>query len=185
MKTLLLRHSPGSRHRVVVGILAGVAAVTLMVAPAAAANAATPSPSAPTGTTSTTAATPLSSFHDCPVNDLCWWEDRNQVGPMHPVRDAIFAWTTQTLPIETTGTCGGTTWDDCASTLYNNRAGFGAQVYSEPYPKGGSPSNSDPGFCLQPGSQMAFDLTKVHYSNEVTLSLNDTISANRWRTGGC
>jgi hypothetical protein len=162
-----------------VGILAGIAAVTLMVAPAAAANAATPSTFAPTGATSA-AVTPHSSIADCPVNDLCWWVNANQVGKMHPVRDAIFDWRTQFEP-----TCGSGTWDDCASTLYNKRSGFGAQVYSEPYPKGGSPAASDPGFCLQPGSHIALNLTTVHYSNEVSLTLNDTISANRWRTGGC
>lgn len=123
---------------------------------------------------------PMSSIANCPANDLCWWVDANQVGAMHPVRDAIYDWRTQTE-----STCGSGTWDDCASTLYNNKSGFGAQVYSEPYPKGGSPSSSDPGYCLEPGSHAALDLAQVHYSNEITLSLNDTISSNRWRTGGC
>lgn len=123
---------------------------------------------------------PMSSISDCPSGDLCWWVDANQVGKMHPVRDAIYDWRTQT---ETA--CGSGTWDDCASTLYNNKAGYGAQVYSEPYAKGGSPSSSDPGYCLEPGSHVALNLTTVHYTNETTLSLNDTISANRWRSGGC
>lgn len=132
------------------------------------------------GATSPAVVQPMSSIADCPAHDLCWWVDANQVGVMHPVRDAIYDWRTQTEP-----TCGSGTWDDCASTLYNNNAGFGAQVYSEPYPKGGSPSSSDPGYCLEPGSHAALNLTTVHYSNETTLSLNDTISSNRWRTGGC
>lgn len=132
------------------------------------------------GATSTVAVQPRSSIGDCPAKRLCWWVDAKQVGVMHAVRDAIYAWTTQTEP-----SCGSGTWDDCASTLYNNNAGYGAQVYSEPYPKGGSPSSSDPGYCLEPGSHVALDLTTVHYSNETTLSLNDTISSNRWRTGGC
>lgn len=123
---------------------------------------------------------PMSSIADCPANDLCWWVGAGETGVMHPVRDAIYDWRTQTEP-----TCGSGTWDDCASTLYNNRAGSGAQVYSEPYAKGGSPSSSDPGYCLEPGSHVALDLTKVHYTNETTLSLNDTISSNRWRPGGC
>jgi hypothetical protein len=132
------------------------------------------------GTTASSAAVPMSSTADCPSGDLCWWVDANQIGAMHPVRDAIYDWRTQFEP-----TCGSGTWDDCASTLYNNKGGWGAQVYSEPYAKGGSPSSSDPGYCLEPFSKVALDLTKVHYSNEVTLSLNDTISSNRWRSGGC
>ena len=124
---------------------------------------------------------PMSSTGDCPVNDLCWWVGTNQTGKMHPVRDAIYDWHTQSEP-----SCGGdTTWNDCASTLYNNRSGFGAQVYANSYPKGGSPSVSDPGYCLEPGSRVALDLTQVHYSNEVSLTVDNSISSNRWRTGGC
>jgi hypothetical protein len=132
------------------------------------------------GATSTAAVQPMSSIANCPANDLCWWVGANQTGVMHPVKDAIYDWTTQTE-----STCGSQKWDDCASTLYNKKVGFGAQVYSEPYPKGGSPSSADPGYCLEPGSHVALDLTKVHYTNETTLSLNDTISSNRWRNGGC
>lgn len=123
---------------------------------------------------------PMSSIGDCPGGDLCWWVDANQVGKMHPVRDAIYDWRTQTEL-----TCGSGTWDDCASTLYNNNGGFGAQVYSEPYPKGGSPSSTTPGYCLEPFSHAGLDLTTLRYSNENSLKLNDTISSNRWRSGGC
>ena len=123
---------------------------------------------------------PMSSIANCPSGDLCWWVDANQVGVMHPVRDAIYDWSTQSEP-----SCPNLNWNDCASTLYNNKAGFGAQVYANAYPKGGSPSSSDPGYCLEPGSHAALDLATVHYSNEESLSLNDTISANQWRTGGC
>jgi hypothetical protein len=151
-------------------------AVSFAVQPAAHAAAAH-------GATTASVVRPMSSFADCRANDpgdLCWWVGPNETGAMHPVRDAIYDWRTQKE-----ATCGSGTWDDCPATLYNNNPGFGAQVYSEPYPKGGAPSSSDPGYCLPAGSTSGMILANLHYSNEVSLSLNKTISSNRWRTGGC
>lgn len=129
---------------------------------------------------------PMSSIADCPAGDLCWWVSTKETGAMHPVRDAIYDWRTQHEPTCQVPVSDVNTWDDCASSLYNNNnKGFGAQVYSEPYPKGGSPTSSDPGYCLVPFSQGALNLSALHYSNEITLGMNDTISANRWRSGGC
>ncbi len=135
--------------------------------------------------TATTSVQPMSSIANCPANDLCWWVDANQVGVMHPVRDAIYDWSTQKEPTCNRADPLNATWNDCASTLYNKRSGYGAQVYANSYPKGGSPSSTNPGFCLQPGSRVALDLTQVRYSNEVSMTLNDSISSNRWRSGGC
>jgi hypothetical protein len=125
---------------------------------------------------------PMSSIANCPTNDLCWWVSPNEVDTMIAVRDAVPNWTKQTVAVNV---CSTGTWTDCASGLYNKRAGWGAQVYDDPYVAGKDPSTSDPGYCLVPGSQAALNLTSIHYSNEESISLNDSISANRWRSGGC
>jgi hypothetical protein len=106
---------------------------------------------------------------------LCWWVDANEVGVMHPVRDAISSWTTQKEPTCTTGDSHGT-WNDCASTLYNP-TGNGAVVYSGVDYEGYS-------ICLDPG-QYAANLTLYGWPGNRTVTINDSISSNSWVTGGC
>jgi hypothetical protein len=132
------------------------------------------------GATAAAAAAPLSDVADCTASfsgDLCWWVDADEVGKMHPVRDAISNWMSQKEPdclnqdFDSNGT-----WNDCASTLYNANGSYGAQVYQNSEYKGD-------GYCVPPGT-LVFNLVNTPYAGTAT-NMNDSISSNRWRAGGC
>jgi Peptidase inhibitor family I36 len=151
-------------RKIAMGAVPSLAAAMLAVGGATAAQAATQPVDQVVGVTA--AAQPMSDLADCPVNDLCWWVDANQVGKMHPVRDAVSNWTTQKEP-----TCPSGTWNDCASTLYNHNPSLAAWLW---YNAG----NGGPDFCMPPGSYLG-NLTDYDYPG-TTVNINDTISANSW-----
>jgi hypothetical protein len=166
------------RRRVAIGALTSLAAAMFTVIPATASMAATSSPDHRDGAASSAAAVlPASDSADCRayVTDLCWWVDANEVGKMHPVRDAISSWATQKEPTCTTGDSDGT-WNDCASTLYNPTSN-GAVVYSDTNFEGYS-------ICLDPGQYVA-NLAQVGWPDSQGTSMNDSISSNSWVPGGC
>jgi hypothetical protein len=125
-------------------------------------------------------AAPLSDVANCRASysgDLCWWVGAGETGVMHPVRDAISNWMTQKE-----SSClnqdfdSNLTWNDCASTLYNANGSYGAQVYQNSEDKGD-------GYCVPPGT-LVFNLSATPYAGTAT-NMNDSISSNRWRAGGC
>jgi hypothetical protein len=155
------------RRRVAVIVLAGLAALVLAATPAVASTAGISSSAA--------AALPLSNKADCNAYavDMCWWVNANQVGKMHPVRDAISDWRSQTE-----STCPGGTWNDCASTLYNpSSTRKGAVVYVDI----GYQSWS---YCAVPGAYLA-DLNDFTWPGSGGAKMNDSISSNSWIPGGC
>ena len=116
-------------------------------------------------------ARPASDIQDCvdensSDTDLCWWVDANEVGKMHLVRDAIENWTTQKEP-----TCPSGTWNDCASTLYNNNLISASLVFSDADWAGGVT-------CLLPDNYLG-NLADYAYPNTGE-NMNDTISSNSW-----
>jgi hypothetical protein len=155
------------RRGATIGAVAGLVAAAA-VAGTTAAQAATQS--ANHSATATAVVVPLSDLADCPAQDLCWWVDAYQVGKMHPVRDAISDWTTQKE-----ATCPSGTWNDCASTLYNN-SDNGAVVFDTIGHKGRS-------LCVPPGDYLP-NLDNYRYYQDIE-TLNDTISSNAWVAGGC
>lgn len=122
------------------------------------------------------AAAPMSNIADCKAADpthsyVCWWVGANQTGKMHPVRDAISNWQTQKE-----ATCQTGTWNDCASTLYNDNSSHGAWLF---YNAG----DGVPDFCMVPGSYLG-DLSQYVYPG-TNVNINDTISSNSWGSAGC
>jgi hypothetical protein len=116
-------------------------------------------------------AQPASDIQDCVDadpndTDICWWVDANQVGKMHPVRDAIENWTTQKE-----STCSSGTWNDCASTLYNDNLISSSLVFSDADWDGGV-------VCLPPDGYLG-NLADYAYPNTGE-NMNDTISSNSW-----
>jgi hypothetical protein len=130
--------------------------------------------------TAATVVTPMSDVADCTASysgDLCWWVGAEETGVMHPVRDAITNWMSQKEP-----TClnqdfdSNGTWNDCASTLYNANGSYGAQVYQNSQDLGD-------GYCVPPGT-LVYNLVNTPFAGTAT-NMNDQISSNRWRAGGC
>jgi hypothetical protein len=161
----------------IIGIAPILAAAVLAAGGATAAHATTQS--VDHGAT-TAAAAPMSDIADCKAADpthsyLCWWVGANQTGKMHPVRDAISDWTTQKEPTCTTGDSNGT-WNDCASTLYNDNSSYGAWLFY-------GHDDNVPDFCMVPGSYLG-DLTKYDYGTTGVV-INDTISSNSWGSASC
>lgn len=157
-----------------IGVAPSLAAAMLAAGGAAAAHASTQS--VDHAATAAVAAAPMSNIADCKAADpthsyVCWWVGANQTGKMHPVRDAISNWATQKEP-----TCQTGTWNDCASTLYNDNSSYGAFFF---YNSGDGP----PDFCMPPGTYLN-DLTKYDYAG-TTVPINDTISSNSWDTHSC
>ena len=158
-------------RKIIFGVAPSLAAVTLVAGGTTAAHA-----SARPVDHHGTAVAPRSNIADCKAadpsrTDLCWWVGANQTGKMHPVRDAISNWQTQKEP-----TCQTKTWNDCASTLYNDNSRYGAFFF---YNSGDGP----PDFCMPPGTYLN-DLTQYDYAG-TTVPINDTISSNSWDTNGC
>jgi hypothetical protein len=164
----------GFIRKIAIGATPGLAVAMLAVGGATAAQASTQS--VDHGAAVAAAAAPLSDIADCKAADpthsyVCWWAGANQTGKMHPVRDAISNWATQKE-----GTCPSGTWNDCASTLYNDNSSYGAFFF---YNSGDGP----PDFCMPPGTYLN-DLTQYDYAG-TTVPINDTISSNSWDTRGC
>jgi len=164
----------GLMRKVILGVGSSLAAAMLAAGGATAAQATTRSVEHPA--TAAAAARPMSDIADCQAADptrayVCWWVGANQTGKMHPVRDAISNWTTQKE-----ATCQSGTWNDCASTLYNDSSSRGAWFYYSANDKGNY-------FCIVPGTYVN-DLTKYDYANSV-VPVNDTISSNRWGAANC
>jgi hypothetical protein len=176
--------------KITIGVAPGLAAVMLAAAGATTAHASTQSVhhGATAATRSSASAqavyhgataagaAPRSNIANCKAadpnrTDACWWVGANQTGKMHPVRDAISNWQTQKE-----ATCQTGTWNDCASTLYNDNSRFGAFFF---YNSGDGP----PDFCMLPGTYLG-DLTQFDYAG-TTVPINDTISSNSWDTSGC
>jgi hypothetical protein len=160
-------------RKIIIGVAPSLAVAMFAAGGATAAHAS--AQSVHQGATAATAA-PRSNIADCKAADpthsfVCWWVGANQTGKMHPVRDAISNWQTQKEP-----TCQTGTWNDCASTLYNDNSSDGAFFF---YNSGDSGSN----FCMPPGTYLN-DLTKYDYAG-TTIPINDTISSNSWDTNGC
>jgi hypothetical protein len=164
----------GLIRKIIIGVTPGLAVAMLAAGGATAAHAS--AQSVAHGATAAAAAVPMSDIANCQAadpthSDVCWWVGANQTGKMHPVRDAISNWKTQKEP-----TCPSGTWNDCASTLYNDNSSFGAFFF---YNAGDSGSN----FCMPPGTYLN-DLTKYDYAG-TTIPINDTISSNSWDTNSC
>ena len=158
-------------RKIIIGVTPGLAVAMLAAGGATAAHASTQSVAH-----GATAAVPMSDIANCQAadpthSDVCWWVGANQTGKMHPVRDAISNWQTQKEP-----TCQTGTWNDCASTLYNDNSTDGAFFF---YNSGDGP----PDFCMPPGTYLN-DLTKYDYAG-TTVPINDTISSNSWDTNSC
>ena len=158
-------------RKIIIGVAPGLAAAMLAAGGATAAHASTQSVDH-----AATAAAPMSNIADCKAADpthsyLCWWVGANQTGKMHPVRDAISNWKTQKE-----ASCLGGTWNDCASSLYNDNSSYGAFFF---YNAGNGP----PDFCMTPGTYLN-DLTKYDYAG-TAVEINDTISSNSWDTNSC
>jgi hypothetical protein len=156
-------------RKIIIGVAPGLAAVMLAAGGATAAHASTQS--VDHGATAAAAAVPLSNIANCKAADpthryVCWWVGANQTGKMHPVRDAISNWATQKEP-----TCPSGTWNDCASTLYNDNSSYGAFFFY-------NPGDGPPDFCMLPGTYLN-DLTKYDYAG-TAVPINDTISSNSW-----
>jgi Peptidase inhibitor family I36 len=164
-------------RKIIIGVTPGIAVAMLAVGGATAAQASTQSVShGAIAATAATAATPMSDIADCKAADptrsyICWWVGANMTGKMHPVRDAISNWTTQKE-----ASCAGGTWNDCASTLYNDNASYGAFFFY-------SANDSGSNFCMTPGTYLG-NLTQYDYAGS-TIPINDTISSNSWDTDGC
>lgn len=159
-------------RKAIIGVAPSLAVAMLAVGGATAAHASTQS--AEHGAAAAAVAAPMSNIADCKHADpnhadVCWWVGANQTGKMHPVRDAISNWTTQKEP-----TCQTGTWNDCASTLYNDNSKYGAFFFY-------NINDGPPDFCMLPGSYLG-NLTQYDYAG-TTVPINDTISSNSWSAG--
>jgi hypothetical protein len=161
-------------RKIAIGVAPSIAVAMLAVGGATAAQASTQSVNQ--GASVAAAAAPMSDIADCQAADptrrfVCWWVGANETGKMHPVRDAISDWKTQKE-----ATCLGGTWNDCASTLYNDNSVQGAWFF---YNSGDSGSD----FCMVSGSFLS-NLAVEDYPG-TGFTINDTISSNRWGAANC
>ncbi|HEX5115727.1 MAG TPA: peptidase inhibitor family I36 protein [Pseudonocardiaceae bacterium] len=165
---------PRGRRRLVAGVIAALAAVTVMVAPAAVANAAT-APSQPS------AVQPLSSPTDCSNmvtsagRPLCFWVDANFVGKMGVVFGTNDSWTGAAFAQPA---CGGGTWNDCASALYN--AGSEIAIVFKNIDR----KATDEFQCIAPGTMSFKDLALNSWPQPAHGTMNDAISSNEWTPSG-
>jgi hypothetical protein len=162
---------PRGPRRLVAGIIAALAAGTVMVAPAVA-NAATTSSQPST-------VHPLSSPTDCSNmvtsegRPLCMWVDANFVGKMGAVWGTNDTWTALAQPL-----CPSKTWNDCASSLYN--AGSEIAIVFKTIDR----KATDELQCIAPGTMTYKDLSKNSWPQPAGGTMNDQISSNEWTPSG-
>jgi hypothetical protein len=173
------RRIPGGRPRLVAGIIAGLAAVTVMVAPTTMAQAATMSSPAKARPAVTA---PLSSPTDCmnlvstSGRPLCFWVDAGFVGKMGDVFGTNDNWTAK--PDFTQAACPGGTWNDCASALFN--AGSEIAIVFQNINR----TAKDHFQCIAPGTMAYKNLAADNYPQPPNPTMNDSISSNEWTPSG-
>jgi hypothetical protein len=171
MTSFIRRRGPGGPRRLIAGVIAALAAVTVMVAPASVANAAT-------AQAQPAVVQPLSSPTDCRntvsagQEPLCFWVDANFVGKMGVVYGVNDAWLG---PDFAQAACKNGTWNDCASALFDASTKT-AIVFMNVGRK-----VNDAFQCIAPGTSAYENLAnRVFPQNAKTM--NDQISSNEWAT---
>jgi hypothetical protein len=155
-------------------VLIGAAAVTLCLGAVMPATAsATPAAPATANAVSEQAASP-NVTPICPAGSLCFWVDQNYGGPRGQFSGDNPAWGSYPQSQCQDGSGGGPysngTWNDCASSLYNNGNSDAVQVWRD------SNYRSD-STCVPRGTLWA-SLPK--WQTNSGEPMNDEISSNRW-----
>jgi hypothetical protein len=154
-------------------VLIGAAAVTMCLGAVLPATAsATPAAPAATNAVSHGAVTP-NATPLCPAGSLCFWVDQNFGGARGQLSGNNTDWGVFTQPSCQDGAGGGPysngTWNDCASSLFNNGNSDAVMVYRD----SGYRSNS---YCVPKGVSRA----ALPVWPSTSEPMNDEISSNQW-----
>jgi hypothetical protein len=174
------RFTVSGRRAVILSAMPLIAAGALLTAPSVSANASNaPAPHA-AGVTSHPAkaavrhVAPVSrrGYSVCPSTYLCFW-----VNSGFTANWGKFAGNNPSWGAYSQSECKGGTWNDCASSLYNNGEHDQALVWQNNSYKGGYT-------CVARGTTMYSNLANWTYSDS-SASMNDSISSNDWTTDAC
>jgi hypothetical protein len=150
----------GTRARLAIIALPAIVAVGLLGAPASAQTSAVQSSSQPS-------VVQPNATTSCPAGNLCFWVDAGYNRAMGKVGGDNGSWAAFAQ-----ADCGGGTWNDCASSVFNHGNFDKVYVYQNDGFLGGV-------VCLSKGTAWS-DLSQRVFNNDV--GMNDQISSNRWGT---
>jgi hypothetical protein len=174
------RFSVSGRQALILSAVPLIAAGALLTAPSVSASAAHTPASHAAGVTSHPAKAAVThevtssprGYGVCPSTYLCFW-----VNSGFTANWGKFAGNNPSWGAYSQSECAGGTWNDCASSLYNNGSTEQALVWQNNSYKGGYA-------CVARGTTMYSNLANWTYANN-SASMNDSISSNDWTTNAC